>query len=60
VGKVFGAFMSKFMTGPATPIWDLLKIIFEVVAPGANALSAKSRRAIKKIFSRPISLSATW
>jgi len=32
VGKVFGSFMSKFMSWAGDTIWDLLKIIFEVVA----------------------------
>jgi hypothetical protein len=55
VGRVFGGFMSKFMSWAGDTIWDLLKIIFEVVAPGAMPYLQKVGGAIKKIFKDPIS-----
>jgi hypothetical protein len=55
VGKVFGSFMGKFMSWAGDTIWDLLKIIFEVVAPGAMPYLQKVGGAIKKIFKDPIS-----
>jgi hypothetical protein len=55
VGRVFGGFMAKFMSWAGDTIWDLLKIIFEVVAPGAMPYLQKVGGAIKKIFKDPIS-----
>jgi hypothetical protein len=55
VAKVFGGFMAKFMSWAGDTIWDLLKIIFEVVAPGAMPYLQKVGGAIKKIFKDPIS-----
>lgn len=55
VGKVFGGFLSQFMSWAGNTIWDLLKIIFEVVAPGAMPYLQKVGGAIKKIFKDPIS-----
>ena len=55
VGRVFGGFMSKFISWAGDTIWDLLKIIFEVVAPGAMPYLQKVGGAIKKIFKDPIS-----
>jgi uncharacterized protein DUF4157 len=55
VGKAFGGFLVKFMSWAGDTIWDLLKIIFEVVAPGAMPYLQKVGGAIKKIFKDPIS-----
>jgi hypothetical protein len=43
------------MSWAGDTIWDLLKIIFEVVAPGAMPYLQKVGGAIKKIFKDPIS-----
>ncbi len=55
VGKAFGGFLIKFMSWAGDTIWDLLKIIFEVVAPGAMPYLQKVGGALRKIFKDPIS-----
>jgi hypothetical protein len=55
VGTVFGGFMAKFFSWAGNAVWDLLKIIFEVVAPGAMPYLKKVGGALKKIFKDPIS-----
>jgi hypothetical protein len=55
VGTAFGGFLVKFVSWAGDTIWDLLKIIFEVVAPGAMPYLQKVGGALKKIFKDPIS-----
>jgi len=54
VAKVFSGFFVQFVTWAGNTIWDLLKIIFEVVAPGAMPYLKKVGGALKKIFKDPI------
>jgi hypothetical protein len=54
VASVFGQFLGKFITWAGNTIWDLLQIIFEVVAPGAIPYLKKLGAAIKSIFKNPI------
>jgi hypothetical protein len=55
IGSAFAGFLGKFFSWAGDTIWDLLKIIFEVVAPGAIPYLKKVGGAIKKIFKDPIS-----
>jgi Domain of unknown function (DUF4157) len=54
IGTAFAGFLGKFFSWAGNTIWDLLKIIFEVVAPGAIPYLKKVGAAIKKIFKDPI------
>jgi len=54
VAGVFGKFLVSFITWAGNTIWDLLQIIFEVVAPGAMPYLKKVGAALKTIFKNPI------
>jgi hypothetical protein len=55
VGKAFGGFLAKFTSWALDQVIDLLKIIFEVVAPGAMPYLKKVGAAFDKILKDPIS-----
>jgi hypothetical protein len=54
IGSAFAGFLGKFFSWAGNTIWDLLKIIFEVVAPGAIPYLKKVGAAFKKILQSPI------
>ncbi|MFB6454699.1 DUF4157 domain-containing protein [Chitinophaga sp. Hz27] len=54
VFKVFGNFAGAFANWALDTIFDLLEIIFSVVAPGAMPYLAKVRGAFKGILERPM------
>jgi hypothetical protein len=54
VGSVFGGFIVRFLTWAGDSVWNLLQIIFEVVAPGAMPYLKKVGAAFKKILKNPI------
>jgi Domain of unknown function (DUF4157)/APOBEC-like N-terminal domain len=51
---VFGDFAAKFATWAGNAVWQLLEIIFTVVAPGAIPYLKKAAGALKSIFKNPI------
>ena len=51
---VFGKFLGNFITWAGGKIWDLLQIIFEVVAPVVMPYLKKVGAAFKKILKDPI------
>jgi hypothetical protein len=55
VGTAFAGFLGKFFSWAGETIWNLLQIIFEVVAPGAIPYLKKVGAAFKKILKDPIS-----
>jgi hypothetical protein len=54
LAKVFGGFLARFITWAGNAVWELLKIIFEVVAPGAIPYLKKVAASFKKILGDPI------
>jgi hypothetical protein len=54
VAAVFGSFIGDFISWAGNAVWDLLKIIFEVVAPGAVPYLNKVGAAFKTILKNPI------
>jgi hypothetical protein len=54
VAKVFGNFLVNFTSWAGNTIWDLLQIIFEVVAPGVMPYLKKVGAAFKSILKNPI------
>ncbi len=54
VAAVFGNFIGNFNTWAGTAVWNLLEIIFDVVAPKAIPYLKKVGGAIKSIFKAPI------
>jgi hypothetical protein len=54
VGAVFGGFFSEFVSWAGNTIWDLLEIIFAVVAPGVMGYLRKAAAAFKSILKNPI------
>jgi hypothetical protein len=54
VGSVFGGFIVQFLTWAGNSVWNLLQIIFEVVAPGAMPYLKKVGAAFKRILKNPI------
>ncbi|APR76901.1 Hypothetical protein A7982_02248 [Minicystis rosea] len=54
VGRAFGGFFVQFMSWAGSTIWDLLEIIFSVVAPGVMGYVRKAAAAFKKIIKDPI------
>lgn len=55
VATVFGGFLGDFAKWAGNAVWDLLKIIFEVLAPGAIPYLQKVGAAFKKILNDPMS-----
>jgi len=54
VGSVFGGFVVQFLTWAGNSLWNLLQIIFEVVAPAVMPYLKKVGAAFKKILKDPI------
>ena len=54
IAHVFGKFLGDFISWAGNTIWDLLQIIFEVVAPGAMPYLKKLGAALRSIFKNPI------
>ncbi len=54
VATVFGAFLGKFISWAGDKIWNLLQIIFEVVAPAVMPYLKKVGAAFKSILKNPI------
>ena len=54
VASVFGGFLANFISWAGNALWDLLKIIFEVVSPGALQYVMKTGAALKSIFKDPL------
>jgi hypothetical protein len=53
IAKVFGGFLGRFFSWAGSTIWNLLEIIFAVVAPGVMPHIAKARAAFKTILKNP-------
>jgi hypothetical protein len=54
VASTFGKFLVNFTTWAGKKVWDLLQIIFEVVAPGVMPYLRKVGAAFKDILKNPI------
>jgi hypothetical protein len=54
VGQVFAGFFERFVKWAGQTIWDLLEIIFAVVAPGVMVYLRKAAAAFKTILRDPI------
>jgi hypothetical protein len=54
VAGVFGKFIGDFMKWAGDAVWELLQIIFEVVAPGAIPYLKKVAASFKTILKNPI------
>jgi hypothetical protein len=54
VGRVFAGFAARFVTWAGNALWDLLEIIFSVVAPNVITYVKKAAAAFKTILKNPI------
>ena len=54
LGKVFVGFVEKFVTWGVEAMWELLKIVFDVVSPGAWGYIQKTGAALKSILKNPL------
>lgn len=54
VAGVFGSFFKNFFDWAGKAVWNLLEIIFEVVAPGAMPYLRKAAASFKTILKDPI------
>lgn len=54
VAKAFGNFFAQFVSWAGSTIWDLLEIIFSVVAPAVIGYVKKAAGAFKQILKNPI------
>jgi hypothetical protein len=54
VAAVFGNFIGNFIDWAGTAVWNLLEIIFAVVAPGVMPYIAKAKAAFRTILKDPI------
>lgn len=54
VGSVFAGFIVQFLSWAGKSVWNLLQIIFEVVAPGVMPYLKKVGAAFRKILQNPI------
>ncbi|WP_437682276.1 eCIS core domain-containing protein [Sorangium sp. So ce131] len=54
VGRVFGGFLGRFISWAGETIWDLLEIIFSVVAPGVMVYLRRAAAAFRAILRNPI------
>lgn len=54
IAMVFGSFVIDFVSWAGNAMWELLKIIFSVVAPGAMPFLEKAGGAIQSIFENPM------
>ncbi len=54
VGRVFGSFALQFFSWAGGTIWNLLEIIFSVVAPGVMVYLQRARAAFRSILRNPV------
>ncbi|MEP7120317.1 MAG: DUF4157 domain-containing protein [Byssovorax sp.] len=54
VAKAFGSFFGRFVSWAGGTIWDLLEIVFSVVAPSVITYIKKAAGAFKTILKNPI------
>jgi hypothetical protein len=54
VARVFGAFVGSFISWAGGAVWNLLEIIFSVVAPGVMPYLRKAAGAFRTILNNPI------
>jgi uncharacterized protein DUF4157/putative RNase toxin 15 of polymorphic toxin system len=54
VGRVFGGFIGQFLSWAGNTIWNLLEIIFAVVAPSVMPYLKKAAGAFRTILKNPI------
>ena len=54
IGRAFGNFIGDFLAWAGTTIWNLLEIIFSVVAPGVLVYLQRARGAFRTILRDPI------
>lgn len=54
LGKVFVGFMAKFVTWGVDAMWELLKIVFDVVSPGAWGYIQQTGAALQSILKNPL------
>ncbi|HEY2031775.1 MAG TPA: DUF4157 domain-containing protein [Myxococcales bacterium] len=54
VGRAFAGFIGRFLSWAGNTIWDLLEIIFSVVAPAVIVYVKKAAGAFKTILKNPI------
>ena len=54
VASVFGSFLGNFISWAGDALWELLKIIFDVVSPGALEYMMKTGAALKSILKNPL------
>jgi hypothetical protein len=59
VGRVFASFAGEFFTWAGNAIWNLLEIIFAVVAPGAMTYLQRARQAFRNILRDPVGFVGT-
>ncbi|WP_276132338.1 eCIS core domain-containing protein [Polluticoccus soli] len=54
IAGVFGSFIMDFMRWAGNTVWDLLEILFSVVAPGAMPYLRRAAGAFRSILANPI------
>jgi len=54
VGRVFAGFVGQFISWAGTTIWNLLEIIFDVVAPSVMPYLRRARSAFQSILRNPV------
>lgn len=54
IASVFGGFIGQFLSWAGRTIWDLLEIIFAVVAPGVMVYLRRAAGAFRTILRNPI------
>ncbi|MBN9297691.1 MAG: DUF4157 domain-containing protein [Filimonas sp.] len=54
IASVFGSFIGSFLSWAGNTIWDLLQIIFSVVAPGVMPYIQRAAGAFRTILRNPI------
>lgn len=54
LGKVFVGFVGKFVSWGLNAMWELLKIVFDVVSPGAWGHIQRTGAALKSILKNPL------
>src|SRR5262249_44128874 len=52
--KVFVGFLGQFVSWGVNAMWELLKIVFDVVSPGAWGYIQKTGAALKSILKNPL------
>jgi hypothetical protein len=54
LGKVFVGFLGKFVSWGVNAMWELLKIVFDVVSPGAWGYIQRTGGALQSILKNPL------